>query len=345
MRPLIKPSLQRVWRDATTLQIGLDPERALVITGVDAGVARLVGSLDGTRELGDVLSAARAAGLSEDAARDVVELLLRGGVLDDAAADAPCLSTLPSDDRERLAPDLASLSLSPGRVDGGAGILGRRRAAAVAVHGGGRIGTSVACLLAAAGVGCVVVVDDARVTAADLSPAGLRRRDVGSVRALAARDAVRRVALATRTTLRDTRLDLAVLAPVAGPPHPRLVDDLMRAGVLHLAVTVRERTAVVGPMVLPATSACLRCLDLHRCDRDPSWPRVAAQLVAGRMPLAACEVTLATLAAAQAAQQALLLLDGESHPPSVGGTLETTAADGRTRRRSWDLHPACGCQW
>ncbi|MDP9418387.1 MAG: thiamine biosynthesis protein ThiF, partial [Actinomycetota bacterium] len=115
--------------------------------------------------------------------------------------------------------------------------------------------------------------------------------------------------------------------------------------VPHLAVAVRERVAVVGPLVLPGTSACLRCLDLHRRDRDPFWPVVAAQLVSARVATAACDVTLATLAAGQAALHALLLLDGGPPPPSVGGTIETDVADGRTRRRSWTAHPACGCQW
>jgi hypothetical protein len=49
--------------------------------------------------------------------------------------------------------------------------------------------------------------------------------------------------------------------------------------------------------------------------------------------------------AAQAALQVLLLLDGLTTPPAVGGTLETSVLDGRTRRRSWQPHPGCGCRW
>ena len=31
-------------------------------------------------------------------------------------------------------------------------------------------------------------------------------------------------------------------------------------------------------MVIPGETSCLRCADLHRCDRDAAWPVLAAQL-------------------------------------------------------------------
>jgi hypothetical protein len=57
-----------------------------------------------------------------------------------------------------------------------------------------------------------------------------------------------------------------------------------------------------------------------------------------------CDGPLAVAVAAQAALQALALLDGAS-PATAGGTLELTLPDWRWRRRSWSPHPACGCAW
>ena len=34
--------------------------------------------------------------------------------------------------------------------------------------------------------------------------------------------------------------------------------------------------AVVGPFVVPGTTACLRCVDAHRTDADPAWPLLVA---------------------------------------------------------------------
>ncbi|HSR24383.1 MAG TPA: thiamine biosynthesis protein ThiF, partial [Candidatus Eisenbacteria bacterium] len=157
MRPVLKPALRRVWRDATTLQLGLDPERAVVIGGLDAGAARLVESLDGTRDVPGLLDVAEALGVDRRRAGELIKLLERSGVLDDAATDRRTLRQLGGPERERLAPDLAAASVLRRRPDGGVGVLARRRAAVIAVHGAGRIGGSVTALLAAAGVGTVVV--------------------------------------------------------------------------------------------------------------------------------------------------------------------------------------------
>jgi bacteriocin biosynthesis cyclodehydratase domain-containing protein len=139
--------------------------------------------------------------------------------------------------------------------------------------------------------------------------------------------------------------DLAVLAGGPGSDH-RTLDRLLRAGIPHLVARVRETTGVVGPLVLPGRSSCQRCHDLHRTDRDPAWPRIAAQLsAASRLRTAACDSVLATAVAAHAALQVLAYLDGDPAPPAVDGTLEISQADGRVRRRSWVAHPACGCSW
>lgn len=347
MRPMLKPALRRIWRDQTTLQLGVDPELAVVIADLDRPSAQLLESLDGTRDTDGVLARARAIGVEPPRARRLLELLASSGVLDDGSADRRPLTALDPVDRDRLAPDLASLSLGAGRIDGGASGLARRRRAAVVVHGAGRVGASVSSLLAAAGVGHVVVIDREPVRSADTSPGGLTPDTVGTARQDAARTAMRRGAPGVRSDLPPGRPapDAAVLAPT-GPVPQSVVEDLLRDGVPHLPATVRECTGIVGPLVLPGRSACLRCLDLHRTDRDPAWPHVAAQLATTHpVAAAACDVVLATVVAAQAALQILVLLDGTSVPPAVDGTLETNVSDGRTRRRSWRAHHACGCHW
>lgn len=249
----------------------------------------------------------------------------------------------------RLAPDRASLALLAADRGGAAALpddqLDRRRAAAVVVHGAGRVGTPLAALLAAAGVGHVHVVDRGPVRPADVAPSGLTVADLHRSRGGAAADAVRRGAPEVQTAqLGAHRMpDLVVIAS-AGPVDSDLTAALGGAGVPHLVAGVRETTAVVGPLVLPGRTSCLRCADLHRSDRDPAWPLLAAQLSGQRVRAAAepCDVGLAALAAALAALQCLGHLDGEA-VDSRGGTLELALPGCRVRRRTWPPHRRCGC--
>jgi hypothetical protein len=223
-------------------------------------------------------------------------------------------------------------------------VLARRRAAAVVVQVADRVGVTLAALLASAGVGHVHVVDRGPVRPADVAPGGLPAADAHRSRARAAADAVRRAAPEAATGPVDPgRLpDLVVLAS-ARPVDEDLRAVLQHAQLPHLVVGVRETTAIVGPLVLPTATTCLRCTDLHRAEFDPAWPLLAAQLTDDRSRrVEPCDVVLATIAAAVGALQCLAHLDG-SVPASVGGSLELALPDWRLRRRSWPPHRRCGC--
>ena len=184
----------------------------------------------------------------------------------------------------RLGPDLASLSLVP-TPRTPFEVVRARRAASVVVHGAGRVGASLATLLAAAGVGQVHVADRGPVRPGDVAPAGVAAADVDRSRIAAAAEALRRAAPEIRSTppAPGRRPDLVVLASTE-PVDTMLRTALAGGRVTHLVAGVRETTAVVGPLVLPGRTGCLRCGDLHRADRDPAWPVVAAQLVGHPSP-------------------------------------------------------------
>lgn len=333
MRPVLKPALCRVWRNGTTLQLGLDPDVAVVFTDLGPGERAVLDLLDEARPVDDVLTEAVARGVARDDAVRFVSALEGAGVLDDASAPTG-LAALPLGERRRLAPEIAALSLRSRRPGAAAAAVAARQQAVVAVIGAGRLGAPLAALLAAAGVGTVDVRDLGLTAPADVVPGGLLLTDVGRVRGQAARDAVRRSAASTVAGPAESPADLVVLAPAyderdAVPAAP------------HLAVTAVDGIGIVGPLVLPGRSPCLRCLDLHRADRDPAWPALRR---AGRADEGdGCDGPVAVATAALASMQALAFLDGAGVPSSVGATLELRPPDGRSRRRSWSMHPDCGC--
>jgi bacteriocin biosynthesis cyclodehydratase domain-containing protein len=302
VRPALKPGLLPVWRDRDTVQIGIDSRRAVALTGM-AGVAWVIGLLDGSRDRAQVIEAARDRGIPVRTVERVLALLASGGVLDDFPAGTLRLLSAPV--RARLGAELATASLAHGDGDGGARTLARRLGASVRIHGGGKVGAALTDLLAASGVG--------QVGPAESRPGR-------------ARSAVP---------------DLAVLI---GRYSQELQADLMREQIPHLAVSAGEAIGMVGPLVLPGSSACLRCLDLARADRDPAWPLILAQL-AGREPdPPACDAPLAAAVAAQAAFQALALIDRARPAAAVtSGTLELVLPGWQWRRRTWPPHPRCSC--
>lgn len=328
MRPVLLPAARRLWRDRDTLQIGRPSRRALVLEGLDARRRLVLPLLDGSRTRDDVIRLATDQGC--DDAEAVLDLLDAGGLLLDAEVlRVPGWDLAESD---RLLPDLASLSLVHGRQASHA--LLRRRDARIVVHGGGRVGAPLAALLAAAGVGTVDVRDAGPVRACDLGVGGTQSNDLGRPRA----DAV-----AARLRSRNSA-DYPALVILTDDDAPQTAALLVKDGTPHLIARVEEQLGIVGPLVLPGHSPCLRCLDLVRAVVDPGWPALAAQLSQPARAPEACDGVLAVAVAAQAALQALQLLDGDS-PGSIAGTLELELPGWRWRRRSWPRHPGCPCAW
>jgi bacteriocin biosynthesis cyclodehydratase domain-containing protein len=341
MRPALKAGLQPLWRDTDTVQIGIDPRRAVALTGLGKAAAILT-LLDGSRETDELVRTARDLGVPPETAHHVLRLLASAGVLDDFPAYL--YKSLPDSLRSRLAPELACASLALGDGDGGARTIERRRAASVRVYGAGRLGASVATILAASGVARVCCRDSAAAGPADLAPAGLGAGDIGAARAAGAVRAIRRVAPEADTT-DDPGLvpDLAVLTTAVRPDE---LVSLMRDRVPHLAVRAQEAIGVVGPLVYPGRSACLRCVDLGKAERDPAWPKILAQASqASWRPAPACDTVLAAATAALAAAQALAVVDssGQQLPAAANGTLELVLPGWQWRRHGWPPSPACTC--
>lgn len=341
MRPALKAGLRPLWRDRSTLQIGVDPRRAAALTGLGKAAA-IVSLLDGSRDAAEVERTAATCGIAPEAVNRVLGLLASAGVLDDFPARLH--QALPDYLRARLAPELACAALAYGHGDGGAAVIARRRAAFVRVYGADRIGACVATLLAASGVAWVTCRDSGIAGGSDIAPAGLGAADVGAARTAGVDRAVHRVARETRTADDPRRLpDLAVLA---GHPDPVDVAELMRGRVPHLAVRAEEAIGVVGPLVEPGRSACLRCADLARTARDSAWPVILAQ--AGRpdgpaVSPQACDTVLAAATAALAAAQALAFIDRAAAHVTRNGTLEVVLPDWQWHRRTWSPHLACTC--
>ncbi|MCM3884657.1 ThiF family adenylyltransferase [Frankia sp. R82] len=211
MHPILKPGLRRLWHNGSTLQLGIDPVRAVVVTGLQPTHTALLAALDGRRTWDQVRADGGPAG------QDLLDLFAEAGLLADADLSAlsapdpqsaarlaealgvpgravePAEAAVTAAARGRLAPDLAALSLRWADPARPLAVLRARQAARVLVRGAGRVGAQIAALLGAAGIGRVVIDDPGVTSAADVAPGGLQLADVGRSRALAAGGALARV--------------------------------------------------------------------------------------------------------------------------------------------------------
>ncbi|NMR19023.1 ThiF family adenylyltransferase [Cellulomonas fimi] len=334
----LRTGLRVLWRGPDEVQVGTDPRWAIRIQGLEPAEVDLLTSLDDGSTDRALVTRARAAGIPPARVEELVALLVHAQLTTPDGAARPAARPLAAS----AAPDVATWSrlLADGS---GAALVDGRSARVVGLLGLGRLGLSTAVTLAAAGTGTLLLEDDGDVAAGDLGVGGYTARDVGSPRRMAAARILRDVAPDVRTTARPgVPPDVMVLVEHGAADAVRS-RALMSAGVVHLSVVVREADVLVGPLVRPGSSPCLRCLDLSRTDQDERWPAVAAQLASSsRTRGAAEESVLAAIGGALAAGQVLAELDGTG-PRTVGAALEIALPAAVPEVRTWSVHPSCGC--
>lgn len=340
-RPRVLPGLPVLRRMPGETQVGTDPRHAVVISNVPEPVAPVLHHLDGRHTAEELL--ARAGPEHGPALLNILTGLAGAGMLDDATTlDPTGGGRLATGGPGRLTADRTAWMLRAGHQHAGLGKV--REQAVVVVHGSGRIAVSVATLLAASGVGWVHTAASGVVQPEDTG-SGYLDEDIGQDRAEAAERAVRRIAATTRTGRPTARRrpDLVLLTD-ATVADPVLSASLAALGVPHLLVHAAEGTGVVGPLVVPGRTSCLRCVDLHNTDVDPCWPALAAQLAAHPQP---ADLATAQATAAFAAGQALRFLhgavSGHGDLPVWGAAVQLDVFTGQCDRVEWRPHEACPC--
>lgn len=143
--------------------------------------------------------------------------------------------------------------------------------------------------------------------------------------------------------------DCGVLVGVGEPERER-VDGWTRAGTPYLLVRLAEGRAVVGPFVVPGSTACLRCVDAHCTDADPAWPLLVRQYADASSRDRPDGVTepldplLATLALSWAARDLASYVEG-ARPSTWSATVTLHPGLTRLDTDRWPRHPGCGCSW
>ncbi len=350
-------------RSPTAVQIGSEPPRCVVVQNAPPNTVDILRRLNGTTPVRQILQQysgdARIWGPLLSQLRDI-HLLVRA-----EQWSFPGVQPGPYLEAER-----DSLVHRHG-VEVARQVLRARRDAVVVVRGSGRVATAVATSLAVAGLGHVHQEPDRPLRLADLPSADGGARPTRDPYGPAGRTAVaggssgsaqRRVrndpgppptdAALLAANLRRLAPNVQVHRPAAhlkvalmvlagdGPPAQSLAAELTGRRIPHLAVRAGLTTAVAGPFVLPGRSSCLLCASRLRTELDAERPALDPADPAG---LIVPPTALVCVAAAMAVGDALDHIDGTAVPGTVDGTLEWRLGELGPRRRSWAVHPDCGC--
>lgn len=133
--------------------------------------------------------------------------------------------------------------------------------------------------------------------------------------------------------------DLTVVASMCREPDRAVLDRLAHDDQPHLVLRPHGAGVVVGPLVEPGCTPCVRCLDLGRTTRDPAWPRQLAHLCRHTHHP---EPVWARWAAGEAVRAIWMFLAGQ--PCDLAGqTIELEPATGVPVIRAWPRQPECGC--
>lgn len=313
-RPRLKPHLRPLRRGPHTLQLGLEPRQGLVVDGVTETEATWVTSLDGTRTLAGSVAEAIGHGIPPDRARRLLDLLRAHGALVEAPAGRWHFASLGQRAPRSLALDADALAASNPTPADGFSVLAARARQEVVVAGAGPLALEICALLRRAGARATLIGPYAG------GPAGVPAAQEG-----------------------DPAPDLAVVVGTL-PLPPDAAAAWHSAGTLHVPVAVGTSTALVGPVVHPGRTACVRCLDLGRTDLDPGWPVLLAQALpaaVGPVPEVDAETSLLALTASITAMAALAALDGRDG--ATGVSLEVSLPWPEVTQRRWLPHPDCGC--
>jgi hypothetical protein len=324
--PRLKSGTSRITRpDGVYIGAG---ERAILLQS--NGAAAITSLLDGSNTRVDI---AAKTGAPKERIEQILIALENAGLLDrdfQECAFTPAIA-------ERMIPELSAIAFRPHVNDGGGSLLAKRQKQRVLLHGGDRVGMTIATTLAASGVGQVQVVDDGQIAPVDVFGSSVRFTEVGASRQAVADQRIREAAPVEAPIILGPP-DLIILTK---PPMPEEVMDLGLTGTTHLVIDIDPDSATVGPLVIPGSTACTRCIALRKVDHDRHWGAVEMVKLNRRVLPSAL---LAQLTASHASAQALLFLDSGTCT-AVDTTLHLSLSDGFIRPRSWKVHPLCGCSW
>lgn len=332
----IAPAIHLLNRDKENIQLGLDPQTCMQLP---EQFRKILEKCDGYSTVNELAQLGIQLGFDFDSTVHTLYLLTQRGLL---IEQTPALQKLTSNQASHLLDAQRSTQSDPQRI-------AERTKARITIFGAGRTGATLALLLGNSGFANLRIIDPNLITAADLSPWGASRIDIGQRRDVLVHTLLERV---HRQQLRTTRLkesrskpNLIIFAPdpVADIPwlNPDLADLAIAADSPFLVIATCPANSLVSSVIIPGVAGCVRCFHQHQNDRDSVWPQLMSQLIGRNVPdQTPTDLVLST--ALFAYHQVANWIDLEKTESNVWWKLDRTS---KISSISNMPHNQCGCFW
>jgi bacteriocin biosynthesis cyclodehydratase domain-containing protein len=237
----------------------------------------------------------------------------------------------------------------------------RLRDSSVVLVGLGALGTHVLQSLVCAGVGTISIIDDERITPADLVAGLCSEHDIGRLRTEAAAEGIARHAEDTHVEGYSVGLDHVQWTDLLGNAdlvvscsdnsasrtHRVLNRVCLQNSSMWLSARLGVDFAEVGPLVIPRKTACFACYELRASSNRDVSERHPSVENDREVPLEACGALPAfpQIAAGYVSVEVIRILTGYDQATTAGGVLSVDFTGyGNTMRRVFRVPncPACG---
>jgi hypothetical protein len=228
-------------------------------------------------------------------------------------------------------------------------LMGARRNCEITIFGDSRIAILLYGILLSSGISHTSLHakrEPSTIAAQDLCAGYLRASDVGLSLKTRADELRRELSLFPALlshSVGEEEITKQIGVAIGMPPAVQL-QQWMSDGIPHLLIENPDCASInVGPLVLPGSTPCWRCISLAKEDQNMIWREIERQW----MSTAPAEVPVAVAhhVAGLAALELLRFIDsGESQ--LIGQSLRVDYHSPCTvEPKLFTRHPACGCNW
>lgn len=262
LKPKLRNPAATALRDRNCIQVDLDPNHSLLLTGEITQIRQFLNQLDGEHTTSELIK-------SFPFAERALRMLEQRGLIETELLNSQVSASLTSEQVSQLLTAQRSHQSAAGRLDFGLARLHQLTNSYLWLTGAGPATALLALLFAQQHIGRLKLEQLAEFQLKDL-PFWLSGK--GSAEELLIH------------ALQRTSANLKLTQP-AGMPNPDLViiadspwlDPEFATGYLnrnlpHLIIDARITEVTVGPLVVPGASSCLSCAEQNLAGVDRSWP-------------------------------------------------------------------------